>query len=74
MESTKNQVWKNRKVNTNVGADTEVDKTKLESEDKKKSRTRSLWLINVQICMLVLNYSIVVTGLLPYLRQVRSAH
>ena len=41
-----------------------------ETDDEKRARIRSLWVINVQTFIFALSFSIVITGVLPYLRQV----
>ena len=41
-----------------------------EADDEKRARIRSLWVINVQTFIFALSFSIVITGVLPYLRQV----
>lgn len=42
----------------------------LETEDEKRARIRSLWVINILTFIFALSFSIVITGVLPYLRQV----
>ena len=44
--------------------------TNLETEDEKTARIRSLWVMNIETFIFALSFSIVITGVLPYLRQV----
>ena len=43
-----------------------------ETDDEKRARICSLWVINVQTFIFALSFSIVITGVLPYLRQVTA--
>ena len=44
--------------------------TNLETDDEKTARIRSLWVMNIETFIFALSFSIVITGVLPYLRQV----
>ena len=44
--------------------------TNLETADEKTARIRSLWVMNIETFIFALSFSIVITGVLPYLRQV----
>ena len=44
--------------------------TNLETDDEKTARIRSLWVMNIESFIFALSFSIVITGVLPYLRQV----
>ena len=45
-----------------------VDQKK--TDDEKTARIRSLWVMNIETFIFALSFSIVITGVLPYLRQV----
>ena len=65
------QFWKNKEVGGKDGSlNTNVNTTKLETDEEKRERIRSLWVINIQTFIFALSFSIVITGVLPYLRQV----
>ena len=51
-----------------------TDTSKLETEDEKTARIRSLWVMNIETLIFALSFSIVITGVLPYLRQVIYAY
>ena len=44
--------------------------SKIETDDEKRARIRSIWVINIEIFIFAISFSIVMTGVLPYLRQV----
>ena len=71
MEYKKKRFWEAHALNKNTNTIEQIDTTKLETEDEKKARIRSLWVINIQTLIFALSFSIVITGVLPYLRQVR---
>ena len=43
---------------------------KMETDEDKRARIRSLWVMNIETFIFGLSFSIVITGVLPYLRQV----
>ena len=71
MEYKKKRFWQAHALNKNTDNTNQIDTTKLETEDEKTARIRSLWVINIQTFIFALSFSIVITGVLPYLRQVR---
>ena len=71
MEYKKKKFWEAHPLNKNTESTKQIDTTKLETEDEKTARIRSLWVINIQTFIFALSFSIVITGVLPYLRQVR---
>ena len=44
--------------------------TDMEIDDEKRARTRSIWVVNIEIFIFAIGFSIVTTGVLPYLQQV----
>ena len=60
----------NEEVDKTMGSIKHIDTTSLEAEDEKRARIRSLWVIFIETFILSLSFSIVITGVLPYLRQV----
>ena len=48
MASRKKRFWENKEVDKDIGSITYIDTTKLETEDEKKARIRSLWVIYIQ--------------------------
>ena len=66
----KKRFWENKDEDKDITSDTYIDTPKLETEDETKTRIRSLWVINIQTLIFALSFSIVITGVLPYLRQV----
>ena len=49
---------------------TDMDST--ESATEKKSRMRSIRLVNVAVCILLIGFTIVSPGLYPYMKQVST--
>ena len=66
----KKRFWENKDEDEDITSDTYIDTPKLETEDETKTRIRSLCVINIQTFIFALSFSIVITGVLPYLRQV----
>jgi hypothetical protein len=62
--------FKNMEVEGNTHKTINNDIVNRETEDEKRARIRSLWVINIQTFIFALSFSIVITGVLPYLRQV----
>ena len=71
MEYKKKRFWEAHALNKNTDDTKQIDTTNLETEGEKAARIRSLWVINIQTFIFALSFSIVITGVLPYLRQVR---
>lgn len=55
--------------NRNVFAD--VDLSALETPEERKLRLRSLWICHIVTFVFSLSFSIVFTGVFPYLQQVK---
>ena len=71
MASSEKRFGENDKIENNMTSNLQIDTTKLETEVEKRARIRSLWVISIQTFIFALSFSIVITGVLPYLRQVR---
>ena len=72
MASKGKRFWENRFVDKAKDSTNIVDSTTRETGDEKRIRVRSLWLMNFEIFIFALGFSIVLTGVLPYLKQVRN--
>ena len=67
--------WKNfwkvkDQQNRNIVAD--IDLSELETQDERKLRLRSLWICHIVTFVFSLSFSIVFTGVFPYLQQVKT--
>ena len=61
--------WKvKEQQNTNAGP--EIDISELETPEDRKLRIRGLWICHVVTFVFSLSFSIVFTGVFPYLQQV----
>ena len=61
--------WKVKETqNTNAGP--EIDISELETPEDRKLRIRGLWICHVVTFVFSLSFSIVFTGVFPYLQQV----
>ena len=72
MVSKGKEFWENRSVDKAKDSTNHVDTSTLETQDEKRVRVRSLWIMNIEIFIFALGFSIVLTGVLPYLKQVRN--
>ena len=72
MASKGKQFLENRFVDKAKDSTNIVDSTTHETGDEKRIRVRSLWIMNIEIFIFALGFSIVLTGVLPYLKQVRN--
>ena len=72
MASKGKRFWENRFVDKAKDSTNIVDSTTRETVDEKRIRVRSLWIMNIEIFIFALGFSIVLTGVLPYLKQVRN--
>ena len=72
MASKGKQFWENRSVDKAKDLTNNVDSSPRETGDEKRVRVRSLWIMNIEIFIFALGFSIVLTGVLPYLKQVRN--
>ncbi len=43
-----------------------------EDPSRRKARTRSLWIAHGALCIFSLGFSIVLTGVYPYMKQVKA--
>ena len=48
----------------------DIDIEKLETKDERKARIRSIWVIYIETFIFAISFSIVITGVFPYLKQV----
>ena len=65
-----NDFWKvKEQPNTNKGSD--IDLSALETSEDRKLRIRGLWICHVVTFVFSLSFSIVFTGVFPYLQQVQ---
>ena len=64
--------WKVKEVQ-NANAAAEIDLTELETPEERKLRLRGLWICHVVTFVFSLSFSIVFTGVFPYLQQVKPA-
>ena len=72
MASKGKEFLENRSVDKAKDSTNHVDTSTLETQDEKRVRVRSLWIMNIEIFIFALGFSIVLTGVLPYLKQVRN--
>ena len=72
MASKGKEFWENRSVHKAKDSTNHVDTSTLETQDEKRVRVRSLWIMNIEIFIFALGFSIVLTGVLPYLKQVTN--
>ena len=72
MASKGKRFWENRFVDKAKNSTNNVDSSPRETGDEKRVRLRSLWIMNIEIFIFALGFSIVLTGVLPYLKQVRN--
>ena len=72
MASKGKEFWENRSADKAKDSTNHVDTSTLETQDEKRVRVRSLWIMNIEIFIFALGFSIVLTGVLPYLKQVRN--
>ena len=72
MASKGKRFWENRSVDKAENSTYDLDTSKSETGDEKRVRVRSLWIMNIEIFIFALGFSIVLTGVLPYLKQVRN--
>ena len=59
------------KEQQNANAVAEIDLNELETPEERKLRLRGLWICHVVTFVFSLSFSIVFTGVFPYLQQVR---
>ena len=70
LKSKWKKFWKVKdQQNRNTVAD--VDLSSLETPDERKLRLRSLWICHIVTFVFSLSFSIVFTGVFPYLQQVK---
>ena len=72
MASKGKQCRENRSMDKAKDSTNNVDSSPRETGDEKRARVRSLWIMNIEIFIFALGFSIVLTGVLPYLKQVRN--
>ena len=72
MASNGKRFWENRSVDQAKDSNNNVDSSTRETGDEKRVRVRSLWIMNIEIFIFALGFSIVLTGVLPYLKQVSN--
>ena len=70
MARNKKSFWENKEENEVNGSITYIDTEKLETTDERKIRIRSIWVIYIETFIFALSFSIVITGVFPYLKQV----
>ena len=70
MARNKKSFWENKEENEVNGSITYIDTEKLETTDERKIRIRSIWEIYIETFIFALSFSIVITGVFPYLKQV----
>ena len=69
--------WKNFwkvKEHQNKNTFANIDLSALETPDERKLRLRSLWICHIVTFVFALSFSIVFTGVFPYLQQVKKVY
>lgn len=62
--------WKVKEQQTE-NAGPQIDLSELETPEERKLRIRGLWIVHVVTFVFSLSFSIVFTGVFPYLQQVQ---
>ena len=70
MMRRKKELWESKEEKEGNGTTADIGTENLETRDERKSRIRSIWIIYIEMFIFAISFSIVITGVLPYLRQV----
>lgn len=63
--------WSDCKTTEDTKGDSNTNETKdVESEKERRSRIFSIWIMNANMFLIIIGYSIVAAGLYPYMKQV----
>ena len=72
MIGNKKDFLENKEESDCNGSVKDMDIEKLETKDERKARIRSIWVIYIETFIFAISFSIVITGVFPYLKQVSS--
>ena len=72
MIGNKKDFFENKEESEFNGSVKDIDIEKLETKDERKARIRSIWVIYIETFIFAISFSIVITGVFPYLKQVSS--